>query len=121
MGIKKEAMKSSNISRNTFLILICIFCIALIGWAFYIEEFTLNHTIEIKSPQESSPDIIYLDSFTIPTDHRGGSVTIIHDNNRNVTCYIFRRSAYGGGISCIPDSEIRSSKIENNYKKYIAR
>lgn len=104
------------------LTIICIFCIVLTGWTFYTEEITLNHTIEINPPiQKPLPDIICLGTFSIPSDYGGGDVTIIYDNKRDVICYIFRRITYGGGISCVPNSEIRSPGIENNYKKYIAR
>ena len=110
-------------SRSIFLILICVFCIALTGWAFYIEELTLNHTVEINPPiQEPLPDIVRLDSFNIPFEEMGAAqIIIIHDNKRNVTCYIFKRYTYGGGISCLSDSEIQSSEIDNNYKRYVAR
>ena len=109
--------------RNAFLILICILCIVLTGWAFYLEGLTLDHTIETSSStQESLPGIVRLDAFNIPFDEMGTpQIIIIHDNKRNVTCYIFKRFTYGGGISCIPDSEIQSSEIDNNYKRYIAR
>ncbi len=32
-------------------------------------------------------------------------ISTFHDNNRNVTCW-FSQSRFGGGMSCIPDSQL---------------
>ena len=41
----------------------------------------------------------------ISEDEFGGNVYRIHDDELNVTCYVFDKYK-GGGISCIPDSQI---------------
>ncbi|ADU79167.1 hypothetical protein F362_gp16 [Enterobacter phage EcP1] len=35
----------------------------------------------------------------------GDALNIFHDNNRYVTCYVYK-SGYAGGISCIPDDQL---------------
>lgn len=35
----------------------------------------------------------------------GNELNIFHDNNRYVTCYVYK-SGYAGGISCIPDDQL---------------
>jgi hypothetical protein len=42
-----------------------------------------------------------------PTDRSG--VTIWHDDERAVTCWIYTES-YKGGISCLPDSMVRDTR-----------
>ena len=107
------------------LILILLFCIAFLSYALYFEyvDPSDNSITEIDPLiQEPLPDIIHLDTFYLYREIIGNSrIIIIHDDKRNVTCYLYNRMTYGGGISCIPDSEIQSSGIDNNYKRCIAR
>lgn len=35
----------------------------------------------------------------------GSAIDIYHDDQRHVTCYVYK-SGYAGGISCIPDSQL---------------
>ena len=39
-------------------------------------------------------------------DEKGHHVLVFHDSQRNVTCWLYR-SGYGGGISCLPDMDVR--------------
>lgn len=111
---------------KNILTLILIFCIGVIIYGYEAGTFLAqNVTVTIEpesSVQDILPDIICLDTFELPNEVVGNTrLVIIHDNKRNVTCYLYNRMTYGGGISCIPDSEIQPSEIDNNYKRYIAR
>ncbi|MCO8161023.1 hypothetical protein NJC38_02515 [Pseudomonas sp. 21LCFQ010] len=37
----------------------------------------------------------------------GSGVTVIHDDKRDVTCWVLSYAAYQGGISCVPDSQLK--------------
>lgn len=107
---------------RTTLILISLICIILIGYGFYNETLYIRNNInEFKPPAQNIPqDIIHLETFSLPNEIiQNARVVIIHDNKRNITCYLYNRMTYGGGISCIPDSEIKSSAIRNNYKNIL--
>jgi len=42
----------------------------------------------------------------------GEGVTVIHDNKRNVTCWVYKTSSAGGGISCTPDWMLAPQKVK---------
>ena len=46
------------------------------------------------------------DGQTTPTGSTGtGSISVWHDNQRSVTCWVFK-DYQRGGLSCIPDSQL---------------
>lgn len=41
------------------------------------------------------------------TEYSGTSIYVWHDDAHEVTCWIYTTSGHNGGISCLPDSEVR--------------
>ncbi|MCK4474078.1 hypothetical protein KAU40_02340 [Candidatus Parcubacteria bacterium] len=86
-----------------FLALLCVF-------AFAVAEYGVRGIIDIETmkTEERSEELseelnmTFLGEWITPSL---ASITCYHDDNRNVTCYLYRGSQ-AGGISCIPDKDL---------------
>lgn len=50
----------------------------------------------------------YNEYMTLISGDEYSTVIVVHDDERNVTCWIYK-DGYAGGISCIPDSQLNNS------------
>lgn len=51
-----------------------------------------------------------VDTATISQEGLADGVSVFHDEERSVTCWIFRGAIEKGGLSCIPDHLLEATK-----------